>query len=56
MSAMGGVNTGRSNKDEEANPSEELRHTTPTTNIEKPHHPRQGIYAPNTESLRSRRP
>jgi hypothetical protein len=29
---MGGANTGRSNKDEEVNPPEELRHTTPTTN------------------------
>jgi hypothetical protein len=33
VSALGGANTGRSNKDEEANPPEELRHMTPTTNI-----------------------
>jgi hypothetical protein len=31
---MGGANTGRSNKGEEANPLEERRHKTPTTNIE----------------------
>jgi hypothetical protein len=34
VSAMGGANTGCSNEDEEVNPLEELRHTTPKTNIE----------------------
>jgi hypothetical protein len=34
VSAMGGANTGRSDKDEETNPPEEPRHTTPTTSIE----------------------
>jgi hypothetical protein len=31
---MGGASMGCSNKDEEANTPEELRHTTPTTSIE----------------------
>jgi hypothetical protein len=34
MSAMGRANTRHSNKNEEVNPLEELRHTAPTTSIE----------------------
>jgi hypothetical protein len=45
---MGGANTGRSNKDEEVNPPEELCHTTPIA------HTRQGREAHTT--FRDRRP
>jgi hypothetical protein len=55
---MGGANTGRSNKDKEANPPEELCRTTPTTNIETTSSPNttQGLRAHSTEILRGRRP
>jgi hypothetical protein len=38
MSALRGANTGRSNKDEEANPPEELRHTTHSARRDRTHH------------------
>jgi hypothetical protein len=53
---MGGANTVRSNEDEKFNPLEELCHTMLRTNIEKPHHPRQGLDALNTVNLLGRRP
>jgi hypothetical protein len=54
---MGGANMGHSNKDEEVNPPEELRHMTPTTSIETTSSPtRQGLDALSTESLQGRRP